>query len=98
MEAISAAQNEARDFFEALKTDDGRLITEMRMTDGYINATKMCESAGKLWGGYFRNKTTEAATVDPISGQTYSLGYVHGYNKRATSVAIRVPKGLLATV
>jgi hypothetical protein len=28
------------------------MITEMRLSDGYISATKMCQSAGKMWGHY----------------------------------------------
>ncbi|GAQ92036.1 hypothetical protein KFL_009080060 [Klebsormidium nitens] len=28
------------------------MITEMRMSDGYMSATKMCQSAGKTWADY----------------------------------------------
>ncbi|GAQ87939.1 hypothetical protein KFL_003890100 [Klebsormidium nitens] len=43
---------QARDFVDALRGDDGRMITEMRLSDGYVSATKMCQSAGKMWGHY----------------------------------------------
>lgn len=59
MDTLETACTEASDFFEALKTDDGQLITEMRLVDGYINATKMCQSAGKLFGDYARNTGTK---------------------------------------
>lgn len=42
----------AQDFVDALRGDDGQMITEMRLSDGYISATKMCQSAGKMWGHY----------------------------------------------
>jgi hypothetical protein len=42
----------ARDLVDALRGDDGRMITEMRLSDGYVSATKMCQSAGKTWGHY----------------------------------------------
>lgn len=47
----------AANLFASLRTDDGRIITEMRM-DGYVNATKMCHSAGKEWSNYFQIATT----------------------------------------
>lgn len=41
-------------FLQKLCGDDGNLITEIRITDGYINATKMCHSAGpkKKWAHF----------------------------------------------
>jgi hypothetical protein len=43
-----------------LKSDDGNIvITEMRRTDGYINATKLCKSAGRLLGDYKALKRTK---------------------------------------
>lgn len=47
-----AEVEQARDFVDALRGDDGRMITEMRLSDGYISATKMCQSAGKMWADY----------------------------------------------
>jgi len=38
----------------------GEIITEMRPSDGYINATKMCKSGGKLWANYFQNDKTKS--------------------------------------
>ena len=40
-------------------TVSGQVI-EQRRLDGYINATAMCTAAGKLFGHYRVNKTTEA--------------------------------------
>lgn len=34
------------------------LLVEVR-ADGYFNATKMCVSSKKAWGGYRRNQKTE---------------------------------------
>jgi hypothetical protein len=31
---------------QALRGDDGEMITELRTSDGMVNATKMCKSAG----------------------------------------------------
>ena len=47
-------------FVEALRGDDGRMITEMRLSDGYICATKLCQSAGKTWGHYYSLDGTKA--------------------------------------
>lgn len=33
----------------------GRIIAEMRNSDGYVNATKMCQSGGKEWSNYFKS-------------------------------------------
>jgi hypothetical protein len=38
----------------------GRVIAEMRMSDGYVDATKMCQSGGKLWSDYYRLAVTKA--------------------------------------
>ena len=37
---------------------DGDLIPQ-RMADGYVNATAMCKSVGKLFADYFRTKSTK---------------------------------------
>ena len=31
----------------------------VRKSDGYICATDICKSAGKIWSGYWRNQTTQ---------------------------------------
>jgi hypothetical protein len=49
---------QARDFVNALRGDDGQMITEMRLSDGYISATKMCQSAGKNMSDYTRLQGT----------------------------------------
>jgi hypothetical protein len=38
---------------------DGVIAVEMRQSDGYCNATKMCAAGGKLFGSYRRNASTE---------------------------------------
>lgn len=51
------AETTAASFFHALKGDDGEMITEMRKSDGYINATKLCQSSGKpskTWSNYIK--------------------------------------------
>lgn len=50
---------QARAFVDALRGDDGQLITEMRLSDGYISATKMCLSAGKNMSDYTRLQNTK---------------------------------------
>jgi hypothetical protein len=54
----------ARDFVDALRGDDGRMITEMRLSDGYVSATKMCQSAGKMWADY---KDGHRAFIDTLA-------------------------------
>jgi hypothetical protein len=38
----------------------GQVIAEMRTSDGYINATKMCASGGKQWAHYWRSDGAQA--------------------------------------
>lgn len=38
---------------------ESRIIPQ-RASDGYINATAMCQAAGKLFGGYRRTAETQA--------------------------------------
>jgi len=33
-------------------------VIEQRASDGYINATQLCQVAGKRWHNYVRNETT----------------------------------------
>jgi hypothetical protein len=40
----------------SLFDDDGKLITEIRASDGFVNATLMCKSAGKEWSNYIKSK------------------------------------------
>jgi hypothetical protein len=42
-------------------------IIYQRPKDGYINATAMCQAAGKLWGHYRENVATQAF-LDALSG------------------------------
>jgi hypothetical protein len=37
----------------------GQIIAEMRASDGFINATKMCKMGGKMWADYYRQETTQ---------------------------------------
>ena len=41
-----------------LTNKDGQLITELRIEDGYINATKMAKAAGKKLSHWLQNKNT----------------------------------------
>jgi hypothetical protein len=43
---------QARDLVNALKGDNDQMITMMRLSDGFVSATKMCQSAGKMWTNY----------------------------------------------
>lgn len=45
------------------KVDNGLIIAQ-RQSDGYINATAMCQVAGKLLADYTRLKTTEAFLME----------------------------------
>src|SRR5215217_4340652 len=57
------AEATASSFFQAIKGDDGKMITEIRPSDGFINATKMCESGRKTWSNYYQlAKTTKYIT------------------------------------
>lgn len=44
----------------SLKGDNGeQIITEIDLETGYINATKLCKSAGRLWYAYYRTSKTK---------------------------------------
>ena len=45
-------------------TDGNRVITEIRPGDGYVDATKLCKSAGKEWKHYFENRWTKSFLVE----------------------------------
>jgi hypothetical protein len=52
---------EAPSMMNALVAEHGgRVIAEMRSSDGYVNATLMCKTGGKEWKQYRRNDTTQA--------------------------------------
>jgi len=46
--------------FDSLKTTDGKnIITEIRLSDGYINLTKLCKSGGKELSNYLKNEQSK---------------------------------------
>lgn len=45
-----------------LKTDGGHFITEVRLSDGFVNATRMCQGAKKEWKNYWANSATKNFT------------------------------------
>lgn len=52
--------DKAKDFLYSLKGDNGeQIITEIDLETGYINATKLCKSAGRLWSTYYRSLRTK---------------------------------------
>jgi hypothetical protein len=54
-------QEEPPQLTDALVAEHGgKVIAEMRVSDGYINATKMCQLSGKRWYDYMRIDTTQA--------------------------------------
>lgn len=79
-------------FVEALRGDDGHMITEMRLSDGYVNASKMCRSAGKFWGDYIRTEGNQTfldqlSVYSSIPRSYLVLSIVEGPNeKRGTFV------------
>lgn len=51
---------QARELVYSLKSDEGQAImTEINLETGYVNATKLCQSADKLWGHYYYNQRTK---------------------------------------
>ena len=75
--SLSTSAASASSLIESLVADDGNTISvELRKSDGYVNATKLCRSAGKLFGEYHLLKSTRSllrvlrasigATADPI--------------------------------
>lgn len=55
---------------EALRGDDGEMITEMRTSDGMMNATKLCKSAGVQ----FKDFTKQAKTRKFFAGLAEEMG------------------------
>lgn len=75
---------------------------EAHTLDGYVDATMMCEAAGKLWGHYWENKKTKAylKALGSVVGIPMSL-LVHSkrsgeYGERGTWVHPRVATHLAA--
>lgn len=63
----------AADLVNSLVAHDesGGIITEIRSSDGYVNATKLCQSAGRRWPKYYENQSSRdfisefSSTIDP---------------------------------
>lgn len=71
-------RGQAAAFVEALRGDDGRMITEMRLSDGYINVTKLCQSAGKLWGDYRRTEGNQIFLDQLSKSMALRTEAIHG--------------------
>jgi hypothetical protein len=67
----SVAVDQANDFVHALTANDGKLITQMRLSDGYVNATMMAQACKKKLNDYTRLKDTKAF----LDGQAASTGF-----------------------
>lgn len=51
---------EGRNFIYSLQGENGEaIITEINLSTGYVNATKLCQSAGRLLSSYMRSKRTQ---------------------------------------
>lgn len=57
--SIVRARYTMTDLVHALRAKDGTLITEMRLSDGYVNATKMTKVAKKQVGHWLENRKTK---------------------------------------
>jgi KilA-N domain len=54
----SAVSNVGLDLINCLRDEEGKIVTKMRK-DGYLHATSMCDSFGKLWANFSRlDRTT----------------------------------------
>jgi hypothetical protein len=88
----SVAVDQANAFVHALTTNDGKLITQMRLSDGYVNGTVMTKACKKLLADYMRLKDTKAF----LEGQANDMGITipslvqqqhgHGAGKQCTWV------------
>ena len=47
-----ALTTQAPPILHALTAADGRPVVELRTSDGYVNATRMCHAAGKMWANF----------------------------------------------
>jgi hypothetical protein len=52
--------NLADPLLKALRGDDGKMITEVRVKDGFLNLTEMCKSVGKFPNHFFSLESTKA--------------------------------------
>ena len=55
-----APTTQAPPLLHALTAADGRPVVELRTSDGYVNATRMCQAAGKMWSSFSRLESTRA--------------------------------------
>lgn len=46
--------------YAPVRDDNGNIVTEIRPSDGYVNATRLCQSVGKQWKHYNENKSTKS--------------------------------------
>lgn len=65
--------SETRHLMHAL-TGSHQLSIEMRKSDGYVNATRMCKAAGKRWSNFADNMSTQSflESLAIQTGQTVS--------------------------
>lgn len=77
-------------FLEPLRGDDGEMITELRTSDGFVNATKMCQGVGKKFSKFLATSKTKrfliklaeelgtsTPLVDVTRGGAHSGSFVH---------------------
>ena len=58
--SIQAAKPTGNILVDSLTAEHGgQIIAEMRTSDGFMNATKMCAAGGKRWFNYIKNEDTQ---------------------------------------
>lgn len=58
--SLTISSDNPKNILDALVAEHGgQIIAEMRASDGFVNATKMCKMGGKLWAHYLENDTTQ---------------------------------------
>lgn len=78
MTQLSTIGNE---LVHALRGDDGQeIVTEIRLKDGFVNATKLCKSAGKFWADYYKNKRTQMFLTELIDNMNIFDGNMKKIN------------------
>lgn len=61
LDSVQAEPNASASLTNSLVAEHGgQVIAEMRASDGYVNASKMCASGGKRWYDYIRIESTQA--------------------------------------